>query len=95
MQPLWNGKPDLNDWYVRECYGFMNFRCLKHNHTQMEIIYFSLSTKNADFQSAHFPKASQWEQITGLQHLSKDESKCHSKPHTSTKRLELTFQSRF
>lgn len=30
-----------------------------------------------------------------LQHLSKDESKCHSKPHTSIKRLELTFQSWF
>lgn len=26
---------------------------------------------------------------------SKDESKCHSKPHTSIKRLELTFQSWF
>lgn len=64
MQPLWNGKTDLNDWYVRECYGFMNIVALKQNHTQKEISYFSLPIKNPDFQSAHFPKASQWERIS-------------------------------
>ncbi len=58
----------------------------------MEIIYFSLSTKNADFQVHTSPKHHS-ENGSVLQHLSKDESKCHSKPHTSTKRLESTFKT--
>lgn len=60
-QPLWNRKADLNEWYVRERYAYMNIPALQHYLVQKEIIYLCLQTETAE---AHFSKASQWERFT-------------------------------